>query len=315
MRERAGASLESGFRRRVGAGQGGGAMTRGYRIYGSFDSRGAVALSGVLAVKGLNAEWIEPSASLAWVLEARSGFAEGPYLRTPEGFLLGDVHAILDWLERAHPKPALLPTTPVRSTCARLLEDWIEGWLSLWPRRSWTSIEALGAHLDRSRFLLGRTPTRPDWLLAAWLETDVLVRPDVRAHLSHIAPRLVALGNDLLDAVSTLEPCAEDDAVPISLLGRLEEIGRDYHGFLAANQAALKDGRDFVELNLGLGPVRFRTRADLEARRVSIADSIRERPAEERRVLRVFLEAVGAWDGLTLPAIPERLDPADPRSL
>lgn len=287
-------------------------MSREYRIYGSLESREAVALSSVLIAKGLSAKWIEPSAVLVLDLESRSGRATGPYLRAPDGFLLGDLHAILNWIEVAHPVPALLPETPVRHVCARMLEDWIDCWLPDWPRRSWRTLETIGAHLSTAGFLLGTSPTRPDWLLAAWLETEVLNRIDARRHLERIAPRLVSLGDDLLAA--PLKP-QDDDAVPISLLPLLEEMGDDYHAFLSLNQGALKDRSPTLRMDLGLGKRTLRVSEDSERRRVEIAEWIRARPEGDRRSIRRLLEGVGAWHALTLPALPDPIDPADPRSL
>ena len=137
-------------------------MAERYRLYGSLDSRETIVLSSVLMAKGLSAELVEEAPSLSLALEARSGEESGPYLRTPDGFVLGNLHSILNWIEAVHPDPSLLPRTPVRRICARLLEDWIEFWLPLWPRRSWDTIEALGSHLARSGCLLGTSPTRPD---------------------------------------------------------------------------------------------------------------------------------------------------------
>ena len=49
---------------------------------------------------------------------------------------------MLDWIERMHPEPRLIPTTPVRRICARVLEDWIDLWLPIWPRRSWATLRS-----------------------------------------------------------------------------------------------------------------------------------------------------------------------------
>lgn len=288
-------------------------MAEPYRIYGHLDSRDVVALSLVLHAKGLAFDRVEETPSLSWVLAERSGHDSGPYLRTPAGFLLGDLHAILDWIERTHPDPALLPRTPVRHLCARLLEDWIELWLPLWPGRSWQPLEHLGAHLARTGFLLGSSPTRPDWLLASWLEADVLTKTEeTRVHLAEHAPRLLTLAEDLF---SVSLPADGDDAIPISLLAILEEIAQDYHRYLVANQEALKDGEDSVSIDRGLGFRKGPVRPVCEARRMEIAEALRAMPHEARQDVRRVLEPVGAWHVLTLPAVLRALDPSDPRSI
>jgi glutathione S-transferase len=286
-----------------------------YTIYGDLASRDAVALAAILVAKGLEIELVAESPSLVLALATRAGRETGPYLRTPEGFVFAELHAMLDWIERLHPAPPLLPTTPVRRTCARLLEDWIELWLPLWPRRSWATLEGLAAHLERAGHLLGPQPTRPDWLLAAWLETEVLVHEHARRHLARHAPRLVSFGSELLEGPRATAAGAGDDAIPISLLGVFDSLAGDYHAYLEANHAALKDGRDRVVLDLGLGPRAFAVRPECEMRRVGIGRELAERETRERRDVRRMLEPVGAWHALSWPPATPRPDPADPRSL
>lgn len=285
-----------------------------YTLYGDLGSREAATLAAVLVAKGISVDHLEESASLAWSLEARSGSAVGPYLRTPEGFVLADLHAILDWLERLHPEPRLMPMTPVRRTVASVVEDWIDLWLPHWPRRSWATLERLGAHLDAAGFLLGRQPVRADWYLATWLETEVLVHEHARTHLARHAPRLVSLGDDLLgDSVSRGPD--EGDVLPISLLGVIEEIGADYHAYLTLNHRALKDHRDRVLQDLGLGKRPLPVQPECERRRIALGRELKGYDRTVRRRIAGMLEPLGAWHTLTLPPALAALDPADPRSL
>jgi hypothetical protein len=283
-----------------------------YTIYGDLTGRDTVALATTLVAKGLTVELVSESASLSLALATRAGSVTGPYLRTPEGFVLADLHAMLDWIEQMHPDPHLMPTTPVRRTCNRILEDWLELWLPDWPRRSWGTLERVGVHLDAAGFLLGASPCRSDWLLAAWLETEVLVHDHARAHLARTAPRLVALGDELLES-SPHE--TSDDVIPISLLPVLEEVALDYHAYLAGNQRALKDGADRVILDLGLGRRALPVRRRCEERRVEIGHELAALDLLERRDVQRLLEPVGAWHTLTLPAVIAEMDPSDPRSL
>jgi glutathione S-transferase len=287
-------------------------MPERYRIYGNLESRETMTLTTVLMAKGLAADLVEETASLALELALRSGQESGPYLRTPDGFVLGDLHAILNWIERAHPTPELLPRTPVRRICTRLLEDWIEFWLPRFARRSWASIEKLGAHLKSSRCLLGPTPTRADWLLAGWLEAEVVNRTEARAQLDARTPNLSRFASRLLEARTRR---VEDDAIPISLLAVLQDLAEDYHSYLASNQQALKDHADRFTMDLGLGPRTFRTQRVCELRRVEIAQDLASFEGEERRNVRRILEPIGAWHVLSLPPVIESMDPSDPRSL
>lgn len=286
-----------------------------YTLYGDLTARDTVALTTTLAAKDLSVEFVPETASLSLALASRAGSVSGPYLRTPEGFVLSDLHLMLDWLERMHPEPRLMPSlesTPVRWTCARLLEDWLEFWLPNWPRRSWATLERLAAHLDAAGFLLGPSSSRPDWLLAAWLETEVLVHDHARRHLARHAPRLVSLGNDLLESVAAE---AVDDVIPISLLGLIEEIALDYHAYLLGNQRALKDRADHVELDLGLGRRALPVRRRCEERRIEIGRELDGLDPRMRRDVRRVLEPVGAWHVLTLPPVLSAVDASDPRSL
>lgn len=283
-----------------------------YRVYGRIDSRASAALASVLIAKKLRPRFVEQTASLSWILEARSGYEEGPYLRTPEGFLLGGLHGILSWIERTHPEPALVPKTPVRRICTRLLEDWIELWLPRFAERTWGDLMHLSAHLDRSSFLLGSAPVRADWLLASWIETEVVVTARGRAALEERAPRLLDYGARLLDA----EPGGDaDDVLPISLLHVLEAMAGPYHVFLEANLRALKQGAHHVALNFGLGEIEWPVSEEAERRRTEIAEELRQMSGAERDSVRRVLEPVHAWHLLIQPPVLEDLPPADPRSL
>jgi glutathione S-transferase len=284
----------------------------GYTIYGELESFETVALTTTLVAKGQRVDLVPATASLSLSLATRTGRDTGPYLRTPEGVVLADLHPMLEWVERMHPEPRLMPVTPVCRVSARLLEDWIELWLRLWPRRSWTTLEKIGAHLEAAGFLLGVEPCRADWLLAAWLESEVLIHDHARAHLSRMAPRLATLGNELLES-SPAE--SSDDVIPISLLPILEEIGLDYHGYLIGNHRAWKDQTGEVFMDLGFGRRRLPARRDSEARRVDLAGELAAFPPCARRDVRRILEPVGAWYAMTLPPVLPEIDPSDPRSL
>ena len=72
-------------------------------IYGDLVSRDALALVLALGAMRIPFDFVAETPALSLVLSTRSGVDAGPYLRTPEGFVLGDLAAILDHLERLHP--------------------------------------------------------------------------------------------------------------------------------------------------------------------------------------------------------------------
>lgn len=310
-----------------------------YAVYGDLGSRDAIALVLGLDAMGLDFDFVAETPALSLALAARAGRDAGPYLRTPEGFVLGELAAILDHLERMHPDRPWRPTTPVRRICGRLLEDWIELWLPLWPERSAAIVEGIAGHLAQSGFLLGSKPCRADAALAAWLEADVLVDPALRAHVEARAPGLIAFGTRVREAVrrggrgraggESMEIAArrpgahperstapaDDDAIPVSLLAVLGELAHDYHGYLEASRAALAEGEERVELDLGFGPMVLPTWPEHEARRAAIGREIGGLPAATRRAVRQMLEPLGAWRALALPQAGGELELGDPRSL
>lgn len=288
-----------------------------YAVYGDLGSRDAIALVLGLDAMGLDFDFVAETPALSLALAARAGRDAGPYLRTPEGFVLGDLAAILDHLERMHPDRPWRPTTPVRRICGRLLEDWIELWLPLWPERSAAIVEGLAGHLARSGFLLGGKPFRADAALAAWLEADVLVDPALRAHVEARAPGLIAQGTRVRAAVrgGTGAAPVDDDAIPVSLLAVLGELAHDYHGYLEANRAALAEGEERAGVDLGFGPMVLPAWPEHEARRAAIGQEIAGLPGAARRAVRQMLEPLGAWRALALPQAGGELELGDPRSL
>jgi glutathione S-transferase len=289
-------------------------MAPRYVLYGDLRDRRTAILASVLVAKRLGVDFVDQTPSLTLALAARAGRGDGPFLRTPEGFVLADVRVLLEWLERTHPEPALLPAPPIRRVAARLLEDWIDLWLPHWPRRSWGTLERLAAHLERAGFLLGRCPVRADWMLAAWLETEVLVHADARRHVERRLPMLRSIGERLLDGAGRADD-PSDDALPISLLEVLHELGRDYGAYLERNHAALKDGEQRVELDLGLGHVALPVQVESERGRIVIGRELASLERATRRRVAGVYETLRVWHALTLPPAIEEIDPGDPRSL
>lgn len=283
-----------------------------HAVYGDPAARDSIALVTALAAKGIDFEFVAETPALSLALAVRAGRAEGPYLRTPEGFVLGDLATTLDYLERIQPEPAWRPITPVRRICARLLEDWIELWLPVWPERAPAVLEGLSVHLAASGFLLGPAPCRPDGSLAAWLEADALTDPDVRDHVAKYAPQLLHHADSVRRARP--QPVA-DDAIPITLLPVLTELARDYHVYLAANREATYEGDDRVEVDFGFGRTVLPAWRECEERRAAIVLEVAGLPRESRRAVRQMLEPLGAWHALTLPAAASELAAGDPRGL
>lgn len=295
-----------------------------HAVYGDLVSRDSIALVAALGAKGIEFEFVAETPALAWTLASRSGVDEGPYLRTPEGFVLGGLATMLDYLDRMNPERPWRPRTPVRRICSRILEDWIERWLPIWPERAAAAVEGLAVHLERTGFLLGGSPTRPDGSLAGWIEAEVLVDGALRAHVERHAPRLLRYAQDVRAAAVIARRAsvgaagiasAPDDAIPFSLIGLLREVALDYHAYLAANRDALAAGEDSVELDLGFGRTRLPAWRECEERRMALAEEIAVLGDAERRAVRQMLEPIGAWRVHRLPPAIASLEASDPRAL
>lgn len=283
-----------------------------HAVYGDASARDSIALVTALVAKGIDFELVAETPALAFALAARAGREAGPYLRTPEGFVLGELGATLDYLERIRPEPAWRPATPVRRICARLLEDWIELWLPLWPERAPSLLDGLAVHLAASGFLLGRAPTRPDGSLAAWLESDVFADARLRERVMRFAPALRLYP----ESVRRARPRpGGDDAIPVSLLPVLAEIARDQLAYLEANREALAAGEDRVVVDLGFGRTVLPAWPAFEARRASIAEELAALSDPARRAVRQMLDPIGAWRVLARPGVLEPLGAGDPRGL
>jgi len=283
-----------------------------HAVYGDLSERDSIALVTALAAKGIDYELVPQTPALSLSLAMRAGREDGPYLRTPEGFVIGELATTLDYLERIQPEPAWRPISPVRRICARLLEDWIELWLPIWPERSPAVLEGVAIHLRASGFLLGASPSRPDGSLAAWLEADALRDPAVQTHGAKFVPQLRDYARNVRR--TAIRPIA-DDAIPISLLPLLTELAQDYHVYLKANREAIWEGDERVEVDLGFGRTVLPAWTRCEERRSAIAQELVGFRAEERRAVRQMLEPLGAWHVLTLPAVSSQLAAGDPRSL
>ena len=59
-----------------------------YVLYGDLRDRRTAVLAGVLVAKGLAVGFVQQTPSLALNLATRAGRSDGPFLRTPEGFVL-----------------------------------------------------------------------------------------------------------------------------------------------------------------------------------------------------------------------------------
>jgi hypothetical protein len=115
-------------------------------------------------------------------------------------------------------------------------------------------LELFEDHLRGHRFLLGDRPASSDFGLYGQLTQLALFDPTAMETTLRVAPRVYAW-TELVEDLSGLEPQPEQwitrSGVPDTLRALLSEIGRVYPPFLLANAAALTDGNELVECEIG----------------------------------------------------------------
>ena len=154
------------------------------------------------AHKGIAVDWVDHDASDRSAIRALSGQDLVPVAETPDG-VLHDSPVILEWLERAHPDPPLLPADPARRAEVRCFVDWFN---LVWKRApnalaadpppgaaiARMHAATMSGHLDRfeelltgRRYLLGDALTLADVTAFPFLKYPVLGRADDDADPFH----------------------------------------------------------------------------------------------------------------------------------
>ena len=118
-------------------------------------------------------------------------------------------------------------------------------------------LRAFDAHLQGSRFLLGKRPASSDFGVFGQLTCLVLFDPTPAALTLAESARIPAW-TEAMEDLSGSEVGDEDwtpaDAVPDTLRGLLAEVGRYHAPFLLANAAAIEKGADQVECEIAGRP-------------------------------------------------------------
>jgi glutathione S-transferase len=118
-------------------------------------------------------------------------------------------------------------------------------------------LRVFDAHLQGSRFLLGRRPASSDFGVMGQLTCLALFDPTPAALTLAESARIVAW-NEGAEELSGMEPDENDwvsvDEVPDTLRALLAEVGRFHAPFLLANAEALEQGAELVETEIGGKP-------------------------------------------------------------
>ena len=99
----------------------------GLRVWRIPYSTNVERIALALARKGLQVTWVDVDAGDRSAVIALSGQELVPVLQTPDGTIIADSTAILDWLDEHVPLPAFYPADPARRAAAEIAIAWFNG--------------------------------------------------------------------------------------------------------------------------------------------------------------------------------------------
>lgn len=99
------------------------------KVYGSAVSYYTGKLEGYLRYKEIPYTLIPFSPTTQRRLKKKTGTAQVPAAELPDGRFMTDTTPMIDFLEAAHPLPAVIPADPLQAFMSRLLEDYADEWL------------------------------------------------------------------------------------------------------------------------------------------------------------------------------------------
>jgi glutathione S-transferase len=200
-----------------------------YRVYVMDVSYFSGKFEAYLRYKGIPWQRIDVDWRRMQELQAHTGMMRVPTVLTPAGEWLQDSTPMIDWFERRHPEPAVLPSDPYQAFFCRLLEDYADEWLwrpalhYRWSHKA--DARLLGDRIARE-VLAGRRG--PHFLKAA-----VMRRRQYRTYVRR-------------DGV-TSETRVHVEALYLATLDRLERI-LSRHPFLLGDRPALVDFGFFASM-------------------------------------------------------------------
>lgn len=99
------------------------------RVYGASISYYTGKLEAYLRYKGIAYQRIAMVPSLRRRIRRITGADQMPAVELEDGRFLTDTTPTIEWLERQHPEPPVIPRDPLQAFVSRLLEDYAEEWL------------------------------------------------------------------------------------------------------------------------------------------------------------------------------------------
>lgn len=144
-------------------------------------------------------------------MQRETGAAQVPGIRLADGRWMTDTTPMIDWFEREHPEPAVVPADPAQAFFARLIEDYADEWLwrpAMHYRWSHPGDAALLSRLITDE--MGRDHWLPGFVLRWMTRRRQLgrfvrgdgVTPETRPHVESIYLRAL----DQLEAVFSDRP-------------------------------------------------------------------------------------------------------------
>jgi glutathione S-transferase len=163
-------------------------------VYGLDPSYYTGKLEGYLRYKEIPYRRVELSSrTFTKTVLRNTGLLKMPAVELPDGRWLTDTTPIIEWLETAHPEPAVIPSDPVQAITSRLVEDYADEWLwrpAMHYRWSYDGELMSGRLADEilrdvpaPRFLRRRFIRRRQY---RWFVPGDGVTPETRAHVERI---------------------------------------------------------------------------------------------------------------------------------
>ncbi|MFT7671416.1 MAG: glutathione S-transferase [Planctomycetota bacterium] len=144
----------------------------------------------------------------------------------------------------------------------------------------------LSRHLEDHDYLLGNSPCLADFAFTGGAVAHFLNDPFPLELIERVAPSVARYVERCWDTPETLGKWIADDAIPETWSPFWSEMARGFVPYLEGNRKALRDGDEWVPLDLGYGPTRMIAVPYREQSRMDVRDEILRLGADEQAQLR-----------------------------
>jgi glutathione S-transferase len=190
-------------------------------------------MEGYLRYKEIPYRKVSATPAIWRQMQRETGAAQVPAIRLADGRWMTDTTPMIDWFERGHPEPAVVPPDPLQGFFARLVEDYADEWM--WRPAMHYRWSHRGDALLLSRLItdeLGRDLRLPGFLQRMAMRRRQLgrfvrgdgVTPETRAHVESVYLRTL----DQLEAVFASRPYLFGERPTLADLGFFGSMFRHF---------------------------------------------------------------------------------------